>query len=106
MVPKFALVVTKLSHQVEWRGQSKSTLNKYFRQIALFVMQFNRLSEQIKEDEINEYFVAFVRDRRSPSSCSFKHMVYGLRYLWKKAGYAFGVRTCRYCSEIWKTIHR
>ena len=75
MVPEFALVVTKLSNQVDLRGQS--TLNNYIRRIALFVLHFNRLPEQISEDEINEYLVALARDPKSPSHSSFKHMVYG-----------------------------
>ena len=86
MVPEFALVVTKLSNQVELRGQSKSTLNNYIRRIALFVLHFNRLPEQISEDEINEYLVALARDPKSPSRSSFKHMVYGLRYYYRLLG--------------------
>lgn len=86
MVPEFALVVTKLGHQVELRGQSQSTLNNYIRRIALFVLHLNRLPEQISEDEINEYLVALARDPKSPSRSSFKHMVYGLRYYYRLLG--------------------
>ena len=86
MVPEFAMVVTKLSQQVVLRGQSKSTLNNYIRRIALFVLHFNRLPEQISEDEINEYLVALARDPKSPSRSSFKHMVYGLRYYYRLLG--------------------
>jgi len=86
MVPEFALAVTKLGHQVELRGQSQSTLNNYIRRIALFVLHFNRLPEQINEDEINEYLVALARDLKSPSRSSFKHMVYGLRYYYRLLG--------------------
>lgn len=86
MVPEFAMVVTKLSQQVELRGQSKSTLNNYIRRITLFVLPFNHLPEQISEDEINEYLVALARDPKSPSRSSFKHMVYGLRYYYRLLG--------------------
>jgi hypothetical protein len=55
MVPDFALVVIKLDQQIELRGQSKSTFNNYVRRIAQFVLHFNRLPEQISEDEINGY---------------------------------------------------
>ncbi|WP_209319886.1 phage integrase N-terminal SAM-like domain-containing protein [Ancylomarina longa] len=84
MVPEFALVVAKLSNQVDLRGQS--TLNNYIRRIALFVLHFNRLPEQISEDEINEYLVTLTRDPKSPSRSSFKHMVYGLRYYYRLLG--------------------
>lgn len=85
-VPEFEQVVKKLSHQVTLRGQSKSTLHNYTRRIALFVIHFNRLPEQVSEDEINEYMVTLARDPRSPSRSSFKHMVYGLRYYYRLLG--------------------
>jgi len=85
-VPKFRDVVTKLENQVTLRGQSKSTLNNYIRRIALFVLHFKQLPENICEDEINEYLVALARDPKSPSRSSFKHMVYGLRYYYRLLG--------------------
>ena len=85
-VPEFANVVAKLETQVTLRGQSKGTLNNYVRRIALFVIHFGRLPEQINEDEVNEYLVALARDPKSPSRSSFKHMVYGLRYYYRLLG--------------------
>ncbi len=85
-VPAFAEVKKKLEHQVELRGQSASTLHNYIRRIALFVLHFRRLPDQISEDEINEYLVSLARDPKSPSRSSFKHMVYGLRYYYRLLG--------------------
>ena len=82
LVPEFKNVVRKLDQQVTLRGQSKSTLQNYIRRIALFVVHFKKLPENIDVDEINEYLAALARDPKSPSRSSFKHMVYGLRYLW------------------------
>lgn len=84
--PAFAEVEKRLEHQVELRGQSASTLHNYIRRIALFVLHFGCLPEQISEDEINEYLVSLARDPRSPSRSSFKHMVYGLRYYYRLLG--------------------
>jgi integrase/recombinase XerD len=67
VVPEFENVIDKLSNQVTLRGQSKSTLDNYTRRIALLVLHFNRLPEQVSEDEINEYLVALARDPKSPS---------------------------------------
>jgi hypothetical protein len=53
-VPGFENVVHKLDQQVELRGQSKSTLNNYTRCIALFVIHFGKLIEQIAPEGINE----------------------------------------------------
>ena len=86
LVPEFDNVVRKLDQQVTLRGQSKSTLNNYIRRIALFVIRFGKLPEQIDPEEINEYLVALARDPKSPSRSSFKHMVYGLRYYYRLLG--------------------
>jgi len=85
-VPRFKLVLKKLETQVELRGQSKSTLQNYGRRLALFVIHFKALPEEICEDEINEFLVALARDPKSPSRSSFKHMVYGLRYYYRLLG--------------------
>ena len=71
LVPEFEKVVRKLEQQVTLRGQSKSTLNNYIRRIALFVVHFGKLPEQIDPDEINGYLAALARDPKSPSRSSF-----------------------------------
>ena len=86
LVPEFEKVVRKLEQQVTLRGQSGSTLQNYLRRIALFVIHFGMLPEQIDPEEINEYLAALSRDPRSPSRSSFKHMVYGLRYYYRLLG--------------------
>ncbi len=72
--------------QVTLRGQSKSTLNNYIRRIALFVVHFGKLPEQIDPEEINEYLAALALDLRSPSRSIFKHMMSGLRYYYRLPG--------------------
>ena len=86
LVPEFEKVVRKLEQQVALRGQSLSTLMNYIRRIALFVVHFGKLPEQIDPEEINEYLVSLARDPKSPSLSSFKHMVYGLRYYYRLLG--------------------
>ncbi|MFH0758613.1 MAG: transposase, partial [Bacteroidota bacterium] len=58
LVPDFEGVVRKLEQQVTLRGQSKSTLQNYIRRIALLVLHFGMLPEQIDSEEINEYLVS------------------------------------------------
>jgi len=86
LVPEFENRVRKLEQQIALRGQSNSTLNNYIRRIALFVIHFRTLPEQLNEDEINEYLVALALDPKSPSRSSFNHMVYGLRYYYRLLG--------------------
>jgi len=85
-VPEFEKVVKQLEEQVELRGQSPSTLSNYIRRIALITLHFDRLPEEITEDEINTYLVGLARDPKSPSRSSFKHMIYGLRYYYRLMG--------------------
>ena len=85
-VPGFESVAKKLEQQVILRGQSQNTLNNYIRRIAIISLHFDKLPEQIEEDEINEYLAALARDPKSPSRSSFKHMVYGLRYYYRLLG--------------------
>ena len=79
--------VFKVIHQnTVLRGQSKSTFHNYLRRIALISLHFDRLPENIPDDEINEYLTSLALDPKSPSRSSFKHMVYGLRYYFRHIG--------------------
>ena len=86
LVPEFEKVVHKIEQELTLRGQSRSTLQNYIRRIALFVLRFENLPEQIDPEEINEYLAALARDPKSPSRSSFKHMVYRLRYYYRLIG--------------------
>ena len=85
-VDGFEKVYQTLLQQTVLRGQSKSTLNNYIRQIALVSLHFGRLPQDLSEDEINEYLVAKASNPKSPSRSSFKHAVYGLRYYFRHIG--------------------
>ncbi len=77
----------KVIHQnTVLRGQSKSTFHNYLRRIALISLHFDRLPENISDDEINDYLTGLALDPKSPSRSSFKHMVYGLRYYFRHIG--------------------
>jgi len=54
LVPEFEKVVRKLEQQVTLRGQSTSKQKKYIQRIALFVVHFGELPEQIDPKEIND----------------------------------------------------
>jgi len=79
--------VFKVIHQnTVLKGQSKSTFHNYLRSIALISLHFDRLPENISDDEIKEYLTGLALDPKSPSRSSFKHMVYGLRYYFRHIG--------------------
>lgn len=86
MVDGFEKVSKTLHQQTVIRGQSKSTLNNYLRRIAAISLHFNRLPEDICDDELNEYLTSLAISANSPSRSNFKHMVYGLRYYFRHIG--------------------
>jgi site-specific recombinase XerD len=82
----FASAWKSLNQQVILRGQSHSTLDNYIRRIAQISLHFERLPEQVMDEEINEYLTGLALSAKSPSRSSFKHAVYGLRYYFRLIG--------------------
>jgi len=85
-VEGFDKVYHKMQQQTILGGRSQSTLENYIRRIALVCLEFNRLPEDISEEEINEYLTGLAQMAKSPSRSSFKHAVYGLRYYFRHIG--------------------
>ena len=85
-VEGFDRVYKTLYQQTVLRGQSKSTFNNYIRKIAIISLHFNRLPENISDDESNEYLTVLALSSNSPSRSNFKHAVYGLRYYYRHLG--------------------
>ncbi len=86
IVPEFSNLVRKMEQQVILRGQSKNTLRNYIERIALFVVNFKKLPENIDSDQINDYLTTLAINPKSPCRSNFKHMVYGLRYYYRLIG--------------------
>ena len=82
----FEQVYQRMKQQTILGGRSHSTLENYSRRIALVCLEFNRLPEDITEEEINEYLTGLAQMAKSPSRSSFKHAVYGLRYYFRHIG--------------------
>jgi len=85
-VPGFDKVYHKMKQQTLLGGRSQSTFDNYIRRIALVCLEYNRLPEDISEDEINDYLTGLAQMAKSPSRSSFKHAVYGLRYYFRHMG--------------------
>jgi len=82
----FSHVYETLRQQTALRGQSESTLYNYIHRVAQVSLHFNRLPEDISDEEINEYLTALAIDPKSPSRSGFMHTVYGLRYYFRHVG--------------------
>lgn len=85
-VTGFDRVYHKLSQQVVLRGQASSTFENYIHRIAQVSLHFNRLPEDISEDDLNDFLASLALSAKSPSRSAFKHSVYGLRYYYRYVG--------------------
>lgn len=63
-------------------GKSKSTHENYLRQMAKLSLHCGKTPLEMEPDEIDNYLY-FVVNRDTDSQSSFKHLVYGLRKLYK-----------------------
>ena len=63
-------------------GRSKSTHENYLRQMAKMALHCGKTPLEMEPDEIDNYLY-FVVNRDTDSQSSFKHLVYGLRKLYK-----------------------
>ena len=82
-VDGFSRVFNTMQQQTILRGQSQSTFYNYIRQVALVCLHFERLPENISEEEINQYLTVLAQSPKTPSRSSFKHAVCGLRYYFR-----------------------
>jgi len=85
-VAGFDRVYRILEQKVVLRGQAKSTFENYIHRIAQVSLNFNRLPEDVSEEELNEYLTGLALSAKSPSRSAFKHAVYGLRYYYRYVG--------------------
>ena len=63
-------------------GKSKSTHENYLRQMAKMALHCGKTPLEMEPDEIDNYLY-FIVNRDTDSQSSFKHLVYGMRKLYK-----------------------
>lgn len=63
-------------------GKSRSTHENYLRQIAKMALHSGKNPLEMEPDEIDNYLY-FIVNRDTDSQSSFKHLVYGLRKLYR-----------------------
>jgi integrase/recombinase XerD len=67
-------------------GQSSSALVNYSRRVADVCLHFDRLPQQISENDLNKYLANLARESTSPGLSNFKFTVYGLRHFYRLLG--------------------
>lgn len=82
----FEQVFKVIKQNTVLQGKSQSTFTNYLRRIAIISLHFDKLPEDISDDELKDYLTGLALGSKSPSRSSFKHMVYGLRYYFRQIG--------------------
>ena len=82
----FEQVFKVIKQNTVLQGKSLSTFNNYLRRIAIISLHFEKLPEDISDDDLKDYLTGLALSSKSPSRSSFKHMVYGLRYYFRHIG--------------------
>ena len=79
---------TDLHHRLEKKilisGKSMSTLHNYMRCMAHLALHFQRQPSQLTHEQVEDYL--FFLKKRGASESTFKHTVYGLRFLYRAEG--------------------
>lgn len=80
----------ELYHQFEDKvlisGNSSSALRNYARKVAEVCLHFDRLPQDISENDLNRYLADMARQKQSPCLSNFKFTVYGLRHFYRLQG--------------------
>jgi site-specific recombinase XerD len=71
-------------------GKSRGTIENYSRHVATLALHFGRVPLDLSIDEVHEYLYGLQKRSRTPSQSYFKHTVFGLRFLLKSEGLAYG----------------
>lgn len=85
-IPAFKHLLDQMRETVLMNELSDSTFLNYSRKLAQIVLHFNRMPEELTEEEINGYLVTILNGARSFSRSEFKHLVYSLRFYFKLIG--------------------
>lgn len=84
-VAGFKSMAEEFKRKLIINGKSKSTHENYLRQIAKLSMAYGRTPLQLDVDQMEEYLYALILKDTCAQS-SFKHLVYGLRKLYRLFG--------------------
>lgn len=65
-------------------GRSKSTFNNYIRQVAKISLHYGIVAIKLTQDQVEDYLYHLKSLSNSPSESTFKHTIYGLRFMLKQ----------------------
>lgn len=85
-IPGYSQATKNLEHYILISGLSDATFCAYSPKLTDLVLFFNKLPEQITEDELREYLAILIQRAKSNSKTEFKHTVYSMRFYFKMLG--------------------
>lgn len=72
--------------KISLAGKSETTLKNYSRHVAGMALHFECLPTELDTDQINDYLYLMQQQHNTPSASYFKHVVYGLRFVFRMYG--------------------
>lgn len=85
-IPDFKTRINELKENMKVNGLSDNTFENYGRKLAEISLYFNKLPDEITENELRIYLSQLIDGAKSASLSEFKHTVYGMRYYFKMIG--------------------
>lgn len=85
-MPDFKELKQHLTRNFVVNGKSQSTLDNYLRCLAHLGLYYKISPEKLSEDQIQDYLFHCKGLHNTPSESFFKHIVYGLRSVYKVLG--------------------
>lgn len=85
-IPEFRQFNIKFQQTVILAGRSMETYKNYIRAIAQISFHYQKVPILLNDQQINSYLLSYKvgnLDRKTPSEAYFKHIVFGLRYMFK-----------------------
>jgi integrase/recombinase XerD len=90
-IPGYFEVTQMLQQYILINGLSEATFSSYSRKLVDLALYFNKLPENITEDELREYLSLLIMQAKSNSKTEFKHTVYSMRLYFKMLGKTMAV---------------
>ncbi len=82
-VEGFSVLLEEMKTAIQLNTLSDSTYFNYTRKLAQIVLHYQRMPEELTEEEVNDYLLIQLQGARSYSKSEYKHLVYSLRYYYK-----------------------
>jgi len=85
-VPDFSDLLYRFERSLSVLGRIPAMFNGHPRHLAAMALHFGKVTTCLDPDQVHDYLIMPQKRSKFPSEASFKHTVYGLRFLLKTEG--------------------